>query len=52
MSRHTRMRPESRYVPKAWANETMSSGVSDSPTMPRTPLMPILRGRMTGVILT
>ena len=47
-SRPTRIRPRSRYVPNACAKLTMSSGVSVSPTMPRTPVMPILSGRMGG----
>src|SRR5215218_7999437 len=44
VSRQTRMRPRSRYVPKLSANWTASSGVKVSPTMPRTPVMPIFNG--------
>src|SRR6185295_9273574 len=44
VSRQTRIRPRSRYVPKLSANSTASSGVKVSPTMPRTPVMPIFSG--------
>src|SRR6185503_4517096 len=44
VSRQTRIRPLSKYVPKLSANSTASSGVKVSPTMPRTPVMPIFSG--------
>src|ERR1041384_1835470 len=44
VSRQTRIRPRSRYVPKLSANSTASSGVKVSPTIPRTPVMPIFNG--------
>src|SRR4029079_12483118 len=44
VSRQTRIRPRSRYVPKLSANSTASSGVKVSPTIPRTPVMPIFSG--------
>ncbi len=43
-SRHTSTRPPSRYDPNASAKRTTSSGVSVSPTTPRTPVMPIFSG--------
>src|SRR5437773_7511472 len=47
VSRQIRMRPPSRYVANACANPTATSGVNVSPTMPRTPVMPILSGFMS-----
>src|SRR6185436_6391548 len=44
VSRQTRIRPRSRYVPKLSAKSTASSGVKVSPTIPRTPVMPIFNG--------
>src|SRR5215203_5237144 len=44
VSRQTRIRPRSRYVPNASANSTANSGVKVSPTIPRTPVMPIFSG--------
>src|SRR4029079_5022769 len=44
VSRQTRIRPRSRYVPKLSAKSTASSGVKVSPTIPRTPVMPICNG--------
>src|ERR1044071_4581707 len=44
VSRQTRIRPRSRYVPKLSAKSTASSGVKVSPTIPRTPAMPIFSG--------
>src|SRR5829696_10276576 len=44
VSRQTRIRFRSRYVPNASANSTANSGVRVSPTIPRTPVMPILSG--------
>src|SRR5215212_9541811 len=44
VSRQTRIRPRSRYVPKLSANSIASSGVKVSPTIPRTPVMPIFNG--------
>ncbi len=43
VSRATRTRPSPRNVPKAQAKSMTSSGVMVSPTMPRTPGIPILR---------
>src|ERR1041384_5096754 len=51
VSRQTRIRPRSRYVPKLSANSTASSGVKVSPTIPRTPVIPIFSGFMKGFIL-
>src|SRR2546421_9434070 len=48
VSRQIRMRPPSRYVANACAKPTDTSGVNVSPTMPRTPVMPIFRGFMIG----
>src|SRR5215216_4065789 len=51
VSRQTRIRPRSRYVPKLSANPTASSGVKVSPTIPRTPVIPIFSGLIKGFIL-
>src|SRR5918996_4430635 len=51
VSRQTRIRPRSRYVPNASENSTASSGVNVSPTMPRTPVMPIFSGFIGDLIV-
>src|SRR4029453_12751165 len=51
VSRQTRMRPRPRYVPKLSPHSTASSGGKVSPTIPRTPVIPIFSGFIRRFIL-
>src|SRR4051812_26934360 len=44
------MPPGPMHVPNAWANRVSSTGVSDSPTTPRTPEIEILRVGIARII--